>query len=102
MLFFNIRERLFKSCLNPCYEDTLNELIDFFSHNGTYSTCNDDELITALKQFYEYKAKNKEQGIGFVKDKIIDLLLFRIEQGDTSIVFMIRNALHSPPKHEAA
>lgn len=99
---FSVRERLRLSCLGACYDSTLNELRDFFVVQNLYSTCSNEELVGCLQRFYTYKNSHPEQGLGFLKDKIADVFIYRIEEGDNGVISMIRDALQNPPQNQAA
>lgn len=98
---YRVRERVRENALAPNYESTLDEMIDFFQSIGLYSSCTDEELSDAINKFYDYKCKNPEQGLGFLKHKIVDIFKYKIEQSDASILSIIRAGMR-PPIHEAA
>lgn len=98
---YDVRTRLLESVLKPSYDNTLNELIDFFVELNLSTVCTNQDLLEALHKFYWYKSRNPEQGLGFLKSRVIDLLIQRVEQNDHAAIAMIRAALRQP-QNEAA
>lgn len=98
---YKVRDRIAESALSPNYESTLDEMMDFFKEIGLVNGCEDQELIDAISRFYNYKFNNPEQGLGFLKHKIIDMLWHRVDIGDQAVISMVRAGIR-PANEEAA
>ncbi|MEY3881218.1 MAG: hypothetical protein RIQ94_2014 [Pseudomonadota bacterium] len=90
---FSIRIRLTENALNPYYFDWLGEIPDWFSVSQINEQINNDNLLKKLEEFAAYKSKHKEPGIGFLKHKVIEMLVHHFRQGNEDLIAMIRSSL---------
>jgi 5-methylcytosine-specific restriction endonuclease McrA len=93
---YNVRNRLLESVLSPNYESTLDEMIDFFMNIELDTNCSNHQLLEAVNRFYQYKYDNPEQGLGFLKHKIVDIFRYQLELENQTVIAMIRAGLKEP------
>ncbi|HCG5954834.1 TPA: hypothetical protein NJ081_003293 [Vibrio parahaemolyticus] len=96
---FSIEDRLKDTVLSPNYEAVLSEMGDFLQCVGLGHNSSDAQVLAGLVEFENYKQRNPEQGLGFLKDKVVGMLRFHFESGNQLVVALIRDAL---PQREAA
>ncbi len=94
---FSIRIRLTENALNPCYFDWLGEIPDWFSVSQINEHIDNENLLTNLEAFAAYKSKHKDPGIGFLKHKVIEMLVHHFRQGNEHLIAMIRSSLPKQP-----
>lgn len=96
---FSIEQRLKENVLSPNYEAVLSEISDFLQCQDLDRHSTDAQVLLGLQKFELHKKRNPEQGLGFLKDKVIGMLRFYFETGNPLVIALIRDAL---PKIEAA
>jgi len=90
---FSIRIRLTESVLKPYYFNWLGEIPDWFEHSQVDEHIDDDSLLAQLESFAAYKRKHKDTGPGFLKHKVIEMLIHHFRQGNVHLIAMIRSSL---------
>ncbi|KAA1164230.1 hypothetical protein EU508_02700 [Pseudoalteromonas fuliginea] len=95
---FSIEERLKETVLSPNYEAVLREVSDFLKSLDLDHNSTDAQVLAGLERFEQYKKNNPEQGLGYLKDKVVGMLKFHFESGDPLVVALVRSAL---PQTEA-
>lgn len=93
---FSIRRRITASVLIPMYDGTLDEINDWFKECDVYFGCNDNDILEALERLADYKKRNREQGLGFLKDKVVETLIYHYRRNEVAVIALVRDAL-SPP-----
>ena len=96
---FSIEDRLKETVLSPNYEAVLREVSDFLRHLELGHNSSNDQVLSGLEKFESYKKSNPEQGLGYLKDKVVGMLKFHFEYHNPLVVALIRDAL---PQIEAA
>ncbi|MBE0472046.1 MAG: hypothetical protein IBX55_21380 [Methyloprofundus sp.] len=96
---FSIEERLKETVLSPNYEAVLREVSDFLQCVGLNHNSSNAQVLTELVKLEQYKKRNPEQGLGYLKDKVVGMLRFHFESDNSLVVALIRDAL---PQIEAA
>lgn len=96
---FSIEKRLKETVLSPNYEAVLREVGDFLQNLDLDRNSSDAQVLEGLVKFERYKKRNPEQGLGYLKDKVVGMLRFHFESDNALVVALIRDAL---PQREAA
>jgi hypothetical protein len=99
---FSIENRLKETVLSPNYNAVLNEVRDFLNLLNLDSESTNDQVLNGLNEFEIYKKNNPEQGLGFLKDKVVAMLNFYFESENPLVVALIRDCLSSPQEDQAA
>lgn len=94
---FSVRNRLTESVLKPSYPRVLDEISDWFKVVNLFEGASNDEVLDRLERFAQYKRVNREDGLGFLKHKVVETISHHYREGSGPIIAMIRNALSPAP-----
>lgn len=94
---FSVRNRLSESVLKPSYPRVLDEISDWFKVVHLFDNASNDEVLDRLERFAQYKRANREDGLGFLKHKVVETISHHYREGNGPVIAMIRNALSPVP-----
>lgn len=92
-IVFSIRTRLTESVLNPYFYTWLSELPEWFECWNLNESIDNDQLLLQLDKFAAYKKRHKESGPGFLKEKVVEMLVYHCRNGNNRLITMIRSSL---------
>ena len=95
---FSIRKRLKESVLVPNYESTLAELSEWFEIKEKSIDSNDEQVLASINEFASYKKRHPDQGLGFLKDKIVEMIAYHYQAENQPLIALIRAGLQQPPE----
>ena len=90
---FSIRIRITENVLNPYYFEWVGEIPSWFETHEINEEIDNASLLTKLEEFAAYKSKHKEIGAGFLKCKVIDMIVHHVRHGNVHLIAMIRSSL---------